>query len=89
MSDEKKVDRTELVLKLVEAINCCSEKNDTAKHMVAMGEALAKIGRCLKGVPLEKARAVIQTVAHMNESGLLDIKDKGVSTRAKRGRNGR
>ncbi len=74
-----KVDRTELVYKLVEAINDCAKKEDPAQDIIDMGNALSKVGRVLKGIPLDKARAIVLTVKHMNDSGLMDIKEDAPS----------
>ena len=75
-----KVDRTELIYKLIEAINATSEKGDPAKELIAMGEAMAKMGKALIGVPLPKAKAAILTIKLMNDSGLMDLKEEEVIT---------
>lgn len=75
-----KVNRAELVFKLREAINTISEKDDPSKALINMGIALAKIGRALKGVSRNKAKAAIETVYFMQQSGLMDCKDEEPET---------
>ena len=67
-----KVDRTELVYKLSEAINVISEEKNPSQHLIDMGEALKKIGHVLKNLDLKTCRKIIGTIKFMNDAGLLE-----------------
>jgi hypothetical protein len=58
--ESKKVGRMELVTKISEIIE--HSTHDPADELIAMGEALAKVGYALKGQTMHDARAILTAV---------------------------
>ncbi len=54
--------RVDVLSKVREILNTCQ---DPAEELIAMGEALAKIGRALKGLPPTEAKAVLRALMAM------------------------
>jgi hypothetical protein len=55
-----KLNRIELMRKVNEVVDDAT--NDPADELIAMGEALVKVGQALKGLTIHDARAVIKGV---------------------------